>query len=101
VQYIRYLPLKINPLSQSELVHYITLHYFMLPAFNFQVLQWTGDSGSNPERAHEDTFLLAANDLTRIITGGVTAVKAFKSLSLGRTSINCQVDRSFAARCSE
>jgi len=29
----------------------------------------------------------------------VSAVKAFKSLSLGRISISCQVGRSFGARC--
>jgi len=29
------------------------------------------------------------------------AVKVFKSLSLGRTSTNSQVGRSFTARCSE
>jgi hypothetical protein len=44
---------------------------------------------------------LAGNILTRVIAGSVTAIKTFKSLSLGRISINCQVDRSFAARCSE
>jgi hypothetical protein len=44
---------------------------------------------------------LAGNDLTRVTAGGVTAVKAFKSLSLDRTSINCQVGSSFAAWCSE
>jgi hypothetical protein len=42
---------------------------------------------------------LAANDLTRENSWSVRAVKAFKSLNLGRTSINCQVGRSFAARC--
>jgi len=26
----------------------------LLPAFQVQVLIWTGDSGSNPERAHGD-----------------------------------------------
>jgi len=29
----------------------------VLPAFQVQVLIWTGDSGSNPERAHGDKFL--------------------------------------------
>jgi len=29
----------------------------LLPAFQVQVLIWTGDSGSNPERAHGDKFL--------------------------------------------
>jgi len=29
----------------------------VLPAFQIQVLIWTGDSGSNPERAHGDKFL--------------------------------------------
>jgi len=29
----------------------------LLPAFQAQVLIWTGDSGSNPERAHGDKFL--------------------------------------------
>jgi hypothetical protein len=37
---------------------------------------------------------LAVNDLTRVTAGGVMAVKAFKSLSLGRTFISCQVERS-------
>jgi hypothetical protein len=35
---------------------------------------------------------LAGNDLTRVTAGGVPAIKAF---------INCQVDRSCGARCSE
>jgi hypothetical protein len=30
----------------------------MLPAIQVQVLIWTGDSGSNPERAHEDKFIV-------------------------------------------
>jgi hypothetical protein len=29
----------------------------VLPAFQVQVLKMTGDSGSNPERAHGDKFL--------------------------------------------
>jgi len=29
----------------------------LLPAFQVQDLIWTGDSGSNPERAHGDKFL--------------------------------------------
>jgi hypothetical protein len=32
--------------------------YLVLPAFQVQVLIWTGDSGSNPERAHGDKFLV-------------------------------------------
>jgi hypothetical protein len=36
----------------------------VLAAFQVQVLIWTGDSGSKPERAHGD-ILLAVNDLTR------------------------------------
>jgi hypothetical protein len=72
----------------------------VLPAFQFQGMKWIGDSVSDPERAHGDTFLLAANDITRVTAGGVRAVKAFKSLSLDRISINCQVGRSFASRCS-
>ena len=34
---------------------------------------------------------LAVNDLTGNTAGGVRALKAFKSLSLDSTSINCQV----------
>jgi hypothetical protein len=30
----------------------------MLPAFQVQVLIWTSDSGSNPEWAHGDKFLV-------------------------------------------
>jgi hypothetical protein len=30
----------------------------LLPAIQVQVLIWTGDSGSNPERAHGDEFLI-------------------------------------------
>jgi hypothetical protein len=30
----------------------------LLPAFQVQVLIWTGDSGSNPERAHGRKFLV-------------------------------------------
>jgi hypothetical protein len=69
----------------------------LLPAFQFQGMKWTGNSGSNPERADGDTLLLAVNDLTRVTARGVRAAKAFKSLSLGRTSNNCQVGRSFGA----
>ena len=29
----------------------------VLPVFQVEVLLWTGDSGSNPERAHGDKFL--------------------------------------------
>ena len=29
----------------------------LLPAFQVQVLIWTGDSGSNPERVHGHRFL--------------------------------------------
>jgi len=29
----------------------------VLPAFQVKVLKWTGDSGSNPERAHGDKCL--------------------------------------------
>jgi len=29
----------------------------VLPAFQVQVMIWTGDSGSNPERVHEHKFL--------------------------------------------
>jgi hypothetical protein len=36
----------------------------VLLAFQFQVMKCTGNSGSNPEWAHGDTFLLAVNDLT-------------------------------------
>jgi hypothetical protein len=64
-------------------------------------LYWTGHSGSNPDQAHGDIFLLAVNDLTRVIAGGVTAVKSSKSLSLSRTFINRPVDGSTSARCSE
>jgi hypothetical protein len=61
----------------------------LLLAFQVRVLIWTGDSGSNPERAHGDKFL-AVNDLTGKRAGGVRAVKAFKSLSPKRTPINYQ-----------
>jgi hypothetical protein len=30
----------------------------VLPAFQIQVLIWAGDSGSNPEQAHGDEFLV-------------------------------------------
>jgi hypothetical protein len=30
----------------------------VLPTIQVQVLRWTGDSGSNPERAHGDKFLV-------------------------------------------
>jgi hypothetical protein len=39
-------------------------------------MKWTGDSGSNPERAHGDTFLLGVNDLTRVTAKGMRAAKA-------------------------
>jgi hypothetical protein len=65
----------------------------VLPEFQVRVLIWTGDSGSNTEQAHGDKFL-AVNDLTGNTAGGVRAVKTFKSLSLDRTSIICQVGRS-------
>jgi hypothetical protein len=32
--------------------------YLLLPAFQVQVLIWTGDSGSNPEGAHGDKFFV-------------------------------------------
>jgi hypothetical protein len=34
----------------------------VLPPLQVQTLKLTGDSGSNPKRAHGDTFLLAANE---------------------------------------
>jgi hypothetical protein len=40
---------------------------------------------------------LAVNDQLGNTAGSVRAVKAFKSLSLDRTSINCQVGWSFTA----
>jgi len=61
----------------------------------------TGISGSIPDMDQRFRFKLwrsswtqiplAANDLTGDKAGGVRAVKAFKSLSLDRTSIKCQV----------
>jgi hypothetical protein len=68
----------------------------LLPAFKVLVLIWTGDSGSTPEGTHGDKFL-AVNDLTGNTAGDVRAVKAFKSFSLKRTAINCQVGMSFTA----
>jgi hypothetical protein len=39
------------------LVYFISL-FHLLPAFQVQVLIWTGDSGSNPEGTHGDKFLV-------------------------------------------
>jgi hypothetical protein len=36
----------------------VKLRYVLLPAVQVQFLIWTGDSGSNPERAHGDKFLV-------------------------------------------
>jgi len=35
----------------------VILLSILLPAFQVQVPKWTGDSGSNPERAHGDKFV--------------------------------------------
>jgi hypothetical protein len=69
----------------------------LLPAFQVRVLTWTGGSSSNPERAQGDKFL-AVNDLNGYTAGGVRAVKAFKSLSMRGTPIDCQVGRNFTAQ---
>jgi hypothetical protein len=37
---------------------YIPKYSVVLPAFQVQVLIWTSDLGSNPERAHGDKFLV-------------------------------------------
>ena len=49
---------------------------------HFRFKPWTGSWTQIP---------LAVNDLTGNTSGGVRAVKAFRSLSLDRTSVNCQV----------
>jgi hypothetical protein len=72
----------------------------VLQAFQIQVLKWASNSCSSPEQAWFRQILLAVNNITRGNSRSVSTVKAFKSLSLGRKSINCQVDRSFAAQCS-
>jgi hypothetical protein len=55
----------------------------LLPAFQVQVLKWTGDSGSNPELASLRYIPLVVKGKQQLC---VRVVKAFKSLSLGRTS---------------
>ena len=44
---------------------------------------------------------MAVNDLTENTAGGVRALKAFKSLSLDSTSINCQVNSQIVAEKHE
>jgi hypothetical protein len=51
----------------------------VLPAFQVRVPIWTGDSDSNPERAHGDKFL-AVNDLTGKTAGGVKGSKGIQKL---------------------
>jgi hypothetical protein len=43
---------------QSTSVCYLFGWLVLLPAFQVQTLIWTSDSGSNPERAHGDKFLV-------------------------------------------
>ena len=68
----------------------------MLPAFKFQFLLCTGDSGSNHERSSYRYILLVANDLIRKTVRGMNAVIALRNLSLGKIFVNCLVGRSFA-----
>jgi len=90
----------INSVAPEVSNHTFLQSLLVLPAFQVQALKRTGDSGWSPEQAWFRQIPLAVNNITRANSRGVRAVKPFKSLSLGRTSINCQVGRSFAAQCS-
>jgi hypothetical protein len=80
-----------------SLLFYIQYIALLLPVFQFQVLIWTGDSSSNPQRAYRD-ILLAVNDLTREHSRRCEGRKGIQSVGLDTTSINCQIFWSFTAR---
>jgi hypothetical protein len=83
----------------------------LLLDFQVQVLKWTSDSGSNSEQnlwqkipfgqliRKRDFWLKNKHSLGRQ-RDEVSAAMAFKSKTLGRTSIQCQVEWSFAVQCS-